>query len=203
MRHLFLTSSGLTKEMQETFFEVIGKKPEKTRVLYIPTAGIESDDAREGFAICLYELAKMGVRSENIMVYNLELLLSKGYERTYSAYVEKEDILSRLITEEEMKAFDAIFISGGNTGVLCREMERTGFDNVLKKAVNAGVVYVGISAGSVCMAANLSNGLHIIPNAIIPHWYGEKSTEIPENGGEIRLADGQAVYISGEDISII
>ena len=61
MRHLFLTSSGLTKEMQETFFEVIGKKPAEARVLYIPTAGIESDDAREGFAICLYELAKMGI----------------------------------------------------------------------------------------------------------------------------------------------
>jgi len=189
--------------MQATFFEVIGKKPEEARVLYIPTAGIESDDAREGFAICLYELAKMGVRSENIMVYNLELLLSKGYQRTYSAYVEKEDILSRLITEEEMEAFDAIFISGGNTAVLCREMERTGFDSVLKQAVNAGVAYVGISAGSICMAANLSNGLQIIPNTIVAHWYGEKSTEIPKNGGEIRLADGQAVYVAGEDICII
>lgn len=203
MRNLFLTSSGLTKDMQVTFFGVIGKKPEDVRVLYIPTAGIESDDAREGFAICLYELSRMGVRSENIMVYNLELLLSKGYERTYSAYVKNEDILSRLITEEEMMVFDAIFISGGNTNVLCREMVRTGFDSVLEKAVNAGVVYVGISAGSVCMAANMPNGLHVIPNAIIPHWGGPKSTVVPKDSGEIYLADGQAVYISGDDVSII
>ena len=50
-RHLFLTSSGLTKNMINFFFNIIGKCPEEAKILYIPTAGIETDGAREGIAI--------------------------------------------------------------------------------------------------------------------------------------------------------
>lgn len=53
-RHLFLTSGGLTKNMKTSFFNIIGKRPEEVKILYIPTAGIETDGAREGIAICLY-----------------------------------------------------------------------------------------------------------------------------------------------------
>ena len=44
------------------------------KVLYIPTAGIEADGAREGIAICFHELFSMGIHYENILVYNLALL---------------------------------------------------------------------------------------------------------------------------------
>ena len=96
-RHLFLTSDGLTKNMKTSFFNIIGKRPEEVKILYIPTAGIETDGAREGIAVCLYELLLMGIQSENILIYNLELILSKGYKRTYSAYVTDGHIASRLI----------------------------------------------------------------------------------------------------------
>ncbi len=46
-------------------------------MLYIPTAGIETDGARESLAICFHELFLMGIQYENILVYNLELILSK------------------------------------------------------------------------------------------------------------------------------
>lgn len=203
MKHLFLTSSGLTKKMVSSFFDIIRKSPEDVKILYIPTAGIETDGAREGIAICLYELSLMGIRSENIFVYNLELILSKGYKRTYSAYVNDEHIVSRLISSGELKKFDAVFVSGGESTVLCREMVRTGFDSVLETAINDGLVYVGISAGSMYAAGNLSNGLHIIPNAIIPHWNGLKVLDFPIDRGKIQLADGQAVYIEGDKSCII
>ena len=202
-RHLFLTSSGLTKNMINSFFNIIGKCPEEVKILYIPTAGIETDGAREGIAICLYELSLMGIRSENIFVYNLELILSKGYKRTYSAYVTDEHIVSRLMNTEELKGFDAVFVSGGESAVLCREMVRTGFDRVIEQAVNAGLVYVGISAGSMYAAGNLADGLNIIPNPIIPHWNGDKLMSLPINSEEIQLADGQAVYIDGYNIFLI
>lgn len=203
MKHLFLTSSGLTKKMVSSFFDIIRKSPEDVKILYIPTAGIETDGAREGIAICLYELSLMGIRSENIFVYNLELILSKGYKRTYSAYVNDEHIVSRLISSGELKKFDAVFVSGGESTVLCREMVRTGFDSVLETAINDGLVYVGISAGSMYAAGNLANGLHIIPNAIIPHWNGLKVLDFPIDRGKIQLADGQAVYIEGDKSCII
>lgn len=202
-RHLFLTSGGLTENMKTTFFNIIGKNPEEVKVLYIPTAGIETDGAREGISICLYELSLMGIRSENILVYNLELVLSKGYKRTYSAYVTAGHIASRLINTEELEEFDAVFVGGGDIAVLCREMVRTGFDCVIEQAVNAGLVYVGISAGSMYAAGNLADGLNIIPNPIIPHWNGDKLTNLPIDSEEIKLADGQAVYIEGYNMRLI
>lgn len=202
-RYLFLTSSGLTKSMVDSFFNIIGKCPDEVKILYVPTAAIETDGAREGIAICLHELSLMGIPSKNIFVYNLELLLSKGYKRTYSAYVTDEPIVSRLMGIEEIKKFDAVFVGGGDSAVLCREMVRTGFDCVLEQAVNTGLVYVGISAGSMYAAGNFEKGLNIIPNPIIPHWTGEKLMSMPIDCGKIQLADGQAVYIEGYHICII
>ena len=77
-KHLFLTSAGLTDKMKEKFFDIIGKCPKDVKVLYIPTAGIETDGARESLAICFHELFLMGIQYENILVYNLELLDRKS-----------------------------------------------------------------------------------------------------------------------------
>ena len=202
-RHLFLTSCGLSSDMKKKFFDIIGKRPEDVKVLYIPTAGIETDGAREGFAICFDELSLMGIRYENILVYNLELILSKDYKRTYSAYIKDPFMITRLLTVEELKSFDAVFVSGGESTVLCREMVRTGFDKIIEKAINNGLVYVGISAGSMYAAGNLDDGLHIINNPIIPHWNGTKLIGLPSDRDEIKLVDGQAVYIEHDCTNLI
>lgn len=202
-RRLFLTSSGLSDSMKKMFADSIAKSPQEMRILYIPSAGYETDGAREGFAVCLDELGKMGIRYDNILIYNLELLLSKGYKRTYSAHIGNPAMVSRLLTMEELGAFDAVFVSGGDSAVLCREMVRTGFDEVLKRAINDGLVYVGISAGSMYAAGNLDNGLHIILNPIIPHWNGQKATEITDSSAEIYLSDGQALYVESDVIRLV
>jgi len=87
--------------------------------------------------------------------------------------------------------------------ILCREMVRTGFDRTIKKAINNGLVYVGISAGSMYVAGNLDDGLHIINNPIIPHWNGSPIIELPNCGEVIRLVDGQAVYVEDDCISLV
>lgn len=202
-RHLFLTSSGLSDRTKKMFADIIKKSLEEMRILYIPTAGYETDSAREGFAVCLDELAKMGIRYDNILIYNLELLLSKEYKRTYSAHIGNPAMFSRLLTIEELNAFDAVFVSGGDSTVLCREMVRTGFDEVLKRAIDDGLVYVGISAGSMYAAGNLENGLHIILNPVIPHWSGQKATGITNLSTEIYLSDGQALYVENDEIRLI
>ena len=197
-RCLFLTSGGLTDDMKKQFFDVIEKSPGETKILFIPTAALETDGAREGIAICLYELSLMGIPYDN-----LELILSKGYERTYSSFVKEPFMLARLLNDDELKTFDAVFVGGGDASVLCREMDRTGFDKILEKAINAGLVYVGISAGSMYAAGNLAGGLHIIDNPIIPHCNGENITEITNSKDEIKLSDGHALYITEDSISII
>lgn len=202
-RHLFLTSSGLNDKMKKKFFDIIGKCPKDVKVLYIPTAGIETDGAREGIAICFHELFSMGIQYENILVYNLELIFSKNFQRTYSSYVTTPFIITRLLTVEELGQFDAIFVSGGESTVLCREMVRTGFDRILYDALGNGLVYVGISAGSMYAAGNLADGLHVIDNPIIPHWNSSETTAMPNGNDEIKLADGKAVYVEDNYISVI
>lgn len=202
-RCLFLTSDGLSDNMKINFFNIIKKKPGETKILYIPTAGIVTDSAREGLAICFAELSLMGIRNENIFVYNLELIISKDYKRTYSSHIKEPVMITRLLTIEELEAFDAVFVGGGDAAVLCREMVRTGFDRILLQAINQGLVYVGISAGSMYAAGNLNDGLHVINNTIVPHSHGTKLGKILYDSEEIQLSDGQAVYVEGDCVSLI
>lgn len=112
-------------------------------------------------------------------------------------------MITRLLTLEELKSFDAVFVSGGDSSVLCHEMVRTGFDRILKDAIYNGLVYVGISAGSMYAAGNLEDGLHIIDNPIIPHWDGAEILELPSASDKINLADGQVVYIEDTCMHLI
>ena len=200
---MLLTSSGLSDSLRKLFIRKCGKNPDELKIILVPTAGIETDGAREGLAVCLDEFDKMGIRSENVFIYNLELILSKTYKRTYSAHVVNPAMVTRLMSLEEAESFDAIFVSGGDANVLCREMSRTGFDEVLTAAVKAGLIYVGISAGSMFAAGNLLEGLQFIPNRVIPHWNGNKMVKLPENDGDILLSDGQAVSIEDDNISLL
>ena len=76
----------------------------------------------------------MGMRPENISVYNIELIISRGYERTYSAHIAKPHWMARLFTMGELKAFDAVLVGGGDGAILCREMVRTGMPRPLEIA---------------------------------------------------------------------
>ncbi len=44
--------------------------------------------------------------------------------------------------------YDLIFVEGGNTFYLLKMIRRSGFDKIIKKLLNKGIVYVGLSAGS-------------------------------------------------------
>ena len=202
-RSIFLTSDGLSQASKAVFLEHIGKKTDSIKLMVVPTAGILSDSAREGLAVCLSELMAMGIRYENITVYNLELVISKGYVRTYSAYVSEISPIVRLVTADELASYDAIVISGGDASFLTAEMNRTGFANEVKKAVDDGLVYVGISAGSMFGAGSFENGLQLIKNAIIPHWNNEIITTLPNDDAEIRLSDGQVIYITGDRMELL
>ena len=53
-RKVFLTSCGLSDSMKELLLNKCGKRFEELRILLVPTAGIETDGAREGLDVCLY-----------------------------------------------------------------------------------------------------------------------------------------------------
>lgn len=203
MRTLFLSSNGLNENTSSVFWRCINKTPVDTKVIFVPSAATGNDGAREGIALCVERLMNMGILFENILVYELSLIISEGYQRTYSGYIKDIPASLRLMTAEELREYDAIVFCGGDAPLLLDQVKRTGLVKPLKQAVENGLVYLGISAGSMVAAGNLPGGLGYLNNPIIPHaGKGISCGEVPDDG-PIDLADGQVIFIRGEQKEII
>ena len=87
--------------------------------------------------------------------------------------------------------------------LLSDEINRTGFAKPLKQAVENGLVYLGISAGSMVAAGNFSDGLGYLANPLIPHAEKESPCGELSKNDLLELADGQMVWIKGERQEII
>ena len=85
--------------------------------------------------------------------------------------------------EEAIKNCEAIFVGGGNTFVLVNELQKNNLIDPIKKAVCAGVPYLGTSAGSNICGINMQttndmpivyptsfDTLGLIPFNINPHY---------------------------------
>ena len=203
MRNLFLSSGGLNERITKLLWKCIGKKPENTKVIFVPSAAVSNDEAREGILVCMERLMNMGIPANNILIYDLTLLLSDGYKRTYSSYVRDIPAQLRLMNALELAQYDVIAFCGGNARTLLDEVNRTGLSEPLKQAIEKGLVYLGISAGSMIAAGNFADSLGYLANPLIPH--AEKGSPCGEisKEGLIELADGQTVLIRGECQEII
>ena len=173
MRTLFLTSSGLNEKTMVLFWKCIGKEPINTKAILVPSAAVGNDGAREGIIVCMERLMNMGIPMNNILIYNLAFLLSDGYKRTYSSYISDIPVPFRLMSVQEL----------------------TQYDN--------GLVYLGISAGSMIAAGNFSDGLGYLANPLIPHAEKESPFGDISKNDLIELADGQTVLIKGNRQEII
>jgi len=128
---------------------------------------------------------------------------------------------------EELKNIDVIFVSGGNTYYLLEKSLQSGFDKVVKKLINRGVIYIGSSAGSVLTCptiehiegmddqsiTNLSNytGLNLIDFLILPHYGDQKYmkqinfilSKWHSKYKIISLTNMQAVVVEGTSYKIV
>ncbi len=203
MRRLLLTSAGLTKNLELFFFDKIQKRPCDIKVILVPSASIMNDGAREGISLCMFNLMNMGILEENISVYHLGYLLSKNYTRTYSSEVTDISPLYRLLSVDELNHYDLLVFSGGDSAILLSEINRTGFDEVIKESVENGLFYLGVSAGSMVTAGNFSDSLGYIRNEIHVHCKeGTSCGDLPKDN-PVYLADTQAIWIEGNSVKII
>lgn len=202
MRTLFLTSSGLNEKTMVLFWKCIGKEPINTKAILVPSAAVGNDGAR-GIIVCMERLMNMGIPMNNILIYNLAFLLSDGYKRTYSSYISDIPVPFRLMSVQELTQYDMIAFCGGNAHTLLSEINRTGFSKPLKQAIENGLVYLGISAGSMIAAGNFSDGLGYLANPLIPHAEKESPFGDISKNDLIELADGQTVLIKGNRQEII
>lgn len=203
LKKILLTSAGLSENLKKLFFTQIKKKPQEIKIIFVPSALTDSDGAREGLLLGIFELENMGILPENIFVYDLRYILSKNYSRIYPLILHYIPSIFRLLSVDEMNEYDVLLFSGGNASVLLDEINRTGFNEVATEAVDNGLFYLGVSAGSMVAAGNLPYNLGYVKNPITVHC--EKGTpcgNLPQDG-EIYLTNTQAIWIDGDNAQIV
>lgn len=130
---LFLTSNGLSNDsIAQAFADIVGKKPEDTKIAFIPTAAQAERSNKHWLIKDLYRL----------------------YERGY--YVDIIDLTA--VKPEKLKAmlepFDVIFVGGGVTFYLSYWMQKSGLFDLLPELLKTKV-YAGISAGGIMAGRSL------------------------------------------------
>jgi dipeptidase E len=132
---LLLTSGGITNpSIAKALFDLVGKKPEDTSLVFIPTASnVEVGD--KGWLIeDLIDLKNQNFKSIDIA--------------DISAVEEK-------IWRPKLEAADILFFGGGNTYHLMRWINKSGLAAILPELLKTKV-YVGLSAGSMVVSKDLA-----------------------------------------------
>jgi dipeptidase E len=132
---LLLTSGGITnKSIAKALFDLVGKKPEDTSLVFIPTASNVEMGDKDWFINDLINIHKQNFKSVNIT--------------DISAVPEN-------IWRPQLEAADVLFFEGGNTYHLMRWINKSGLIDILPTLLKSKV-YVGLSAGSMVTGPDLA-----------------------------------------------
>lgn len=183
--NVLLTSCGLeTEQIENTFKNMLTKPLAEVKAMFIPTAAV-SADAIEVLPKCLNDLLKVGIKRENIFVYDLHDELDSDIYNTY----------------------DVIYLCGGNPDYLLRRINECRFNSRLLEFINNEGIVVGVSAGSMIFANDMPNNLGLLKCALDVHCDDdnrEKSGRyLKDRRKRIKLGDSQAIVFDGDYIVII
>ena len=127
---------------------------------------------------------------------------------------------------ELLSHFDVMYVQGGNTFYLLKCARESGSDKVVKELIERGVIYIGVSAGSIIAGPNIEtsgwdpawdtndvnlqdlSGLNLVPFAVVPHFerkdrsvYVERAKQAPYT---IRyLTDDQAFLVRDGKVTLV
>lgn len=185
MSQIFLTSA--IDKVMGNIATHLPKSPSQYKVAFIPTAA-EAEDGDHWWTRVEKEcLEKLG-------------------------FVVEEFSITRMKSDEIMKKLadkQVIFVGGGDTEHLYKQMIKTGFDKVLRRKLSEGIIYIGSSAGSKVMGTRIDGkkSLKIVDFAILPHWgdaglyeeYKNNFVKIYTTGFKIIcLTNNQYLWFDGE-----
>lgn len=132
---LLLTSGGLTnKSIEKALFDLVGKKPKDTSLVFIPTASNVETGDKDWFINDLINIHKQSFKSVSIA--------------DISAVPEN-------IWRPQLQEADILFFEGGNTYHLMKWINKSGLVNILPELLKTKV-YVGLSAGSMITSQDLA-----------------------------------------------
>jgi dipeptidase E len=197
---LLLTSSGMQGSKEE-IMAILQKPVEDTRIAHIITASKNELDTsyvqREKTALVEagFNVADVDIGGKN------------------------SNQLLRILGDA-----DIVYVQGGNTFYLLKQMQRCNFKKVMKKLFKKGVIYIGVSAGSIVAGKNIETagwygdqnlaglkdlrGLNFAPFSIFPHYKPEHAEIIKKQPQKIKnklkiITDEQAIFIFDSQISLV
>lgn len=177
MKKIILTSTGFDNEnIKNKFIDLLNVDVKDAKVLFIITAANDPDAVRI-LSGCLDDLTKCGITDNNIKVYDMH----------------------KLISQEEINKYDAIYVCGGSTEYLVDRIKELNIKPVIDKYIENGGIYIGVSAGSVCASGKYKDGLDFIENVLDVHCDKGTSVGIINSSDDIYLTDNQAIFIDDNE----
>lgn len=200
MKRLFLASSGLGR-----IREFVKAEPNQLKMLFVPTAGNLDED--------VWWIDK-----------DRDVLTKMGFDIT--------ELDIEHATHDTMKTAlnktDIVYIAGGNTFYLLKQLQDTGFGELLTSYVKKGGLYAGASAGALVAGVDIqpiaaldepekvpalqsTKGLALVNIVPIPHCdfknRKSKADAIKHEYGKqfdiVPLTDDQAIIVEGESYKVI
>ncbi len=186
---LFLTSNGfINTVLEKDFLELVGSKT-NLKVAIIPTAGDpiewvplkEGDDSYDNF------VPKLVGDSNNGKDEYYNYFCNKGYDVIIVDLKEDADIVKK-----KLQSVELIYVSGGDPNYLIDWAKKAKLDTYLKNILNEGIIYLGISAGSLLVLPDFGltwwepsmkadhAGLNIVDFVIVPHQKEDDPKKTPE-----------------------
>lgn len=200
---LLLTSGGMP-QMQDEIIKLLQKPAYDVTVAFITTASKPSEN-------------------KDYVQRDWDIMKELGFN------VEEVDIEGKteLQVMKSLELKDIIFVEGGNTFYLLNAMRKCNFEKVIRKLLQQGKVYIGVSAGSVVAGKTIQtsdwkeqedrygvknlNGLNLVPFDIFVHYQPEHAEIIKQKIQDPKkraknlriLTDDQAILVQGNEVDLI
>ena len=201
---LLLTSTGLShQEIAKSFVDMAGNDLRKLKIAFITSAAV-TDEEKKYVQKSYDEMVNFGISKDNI--------------QTIDVYIKDK----ALIIDEA----NVMYVCGGNTFHLMDQLRKTGLGDKVREFVNAGKLYLGVSAGTIVLTPSISiasvepadlnevgltdmHGLDLVPYEVSvhsPEIVPFESVQIYAKNSRNRIyaiSDKTAIKVSGNDFEII
>jgi len=194
---LFLSSIRLPSESEKV--SLFGGKSELS-VVIVPNAWdtYPEDRQKAELAKTISDFEQLGFRTSV-----LDLVTSSDRQR-----------------EDSLGSSDFLWVMGGNTFYLNHRIHKTGFDKLVKTALEKGLVYGGTSAGAVVAGPTIRgaenvddpadapeviwDGLGLVEFGIVPHWGMEKyASELEKMKDEMQPHLARVITLTNEQAAMV
>lgn len=166
---LILTSAGLSNpNIVNAFLKLLAREPKETSLLVVAYG----QNKEENFYIneSRKEVENLGFK---VVILNM----------------------NESFCIDDLQNFDVIYVCGGNTFSILNKMRKTGIDNYIKSQVSKGVIYLGVSAGSIIAGPSIEiagwgidgddnevglknmEGFNFTDTVIFPHFEEERNRD--------------------------